>query len=87
MCEILEPRPKYDGFIRTFFKNLKNCKTLIHTDEITLKKRVTHTCIPLWNAKKNALTIFRSPPSKIAMIMRLVLKTHDFFLEYFMVMK
>lgn len=46
-----------------------------------------HPAIPLWNPKRSTLTIFRPLPSKTPMIIGLVIKTHVFHLEYFMVIK
>jgi hypothetical protein len=45
------------------------------------------TTIPLWNPKRSTLTIFHPLPSKTHMIIVLVMKTHVFHLEYFMVIK
>lgn len=72
---------KSDGVIIRFLNSPKNQKTLMPTDECTIKKNVARARIPLWNPKKSTLTIFRPPLSKKAMIMRLVLKTHVFHLE------
>jgi hypothetical protein len=72
---------------QNIFKKIKKLKNLGLTDDFCPKKMVAHSHIPQWNVKKSTLTIFWPTLLKMLMIIGLVLKTHNFFLEYFMVIK
>ena len=79
------PKPRFVH--QNFFQNPQKQKIHVHPDEFWPKKVSAHSAIPLWNPKRSTLTIFRLIPSKTPMIIALVIKTHVFHLEYFMVIK
>jgi hypothetical protein len=63
-------------------KYMENKNIHDHNDEFLPKKQPTRAPIPLWNFKKNRLTIFRPFPLTSDMVIGLVLKspkTHKIF--------
>ena len=73
--------PKPRCVHQTFFKNPRKQKINGRPDEFWPKKVGALSMIPLWNPKKSAITIFWPHLLKKFMIIGLVLKTHNFFLE------
>jgi hypothetical protein len=60
---------------------------MLNTDEFCFSKKVARHQIPFWNQKTSIPTIWLRTRFKMTMIMHMIIKTRNIFLEYFMVIK